>query len=114
MPPSTSTTNGPIVTISFQGGEYTGTINEQNEPHGKGTIIYPYTKHKYEGEFINGKAHGKGIASGLITNEMSFIINNELRDIGDKYVIPINSYTSTTTNNTGDNSNTTNNTPSIK
>jgi len=91
MAPSTSTSTS--VSLSFQSGEYTGPVNENNEPHGKGTIIYPYTKHKYEGEFVNGKAHGKGVASGLLTVEICQVINNELRDIGDQYVVVANGTT---------------------
>ncbi|KAL9645100.1 hypothetical protein ABK040_001986 [Willaertia magna] len=72
-------------TINYLGGEYKGPVNERGEPHGHGTLVFPLTKHKYEGEFQNGKAHGKGIASGSLTLETCNILNNELREISNTY-----------------------------
>ncbi|KAG2375263.1 hypothetical protein C9374_009886 [Naegleria lovaniensis] len=78
--------NNSTSTVPFQGGEYTGPLNDQGLPHGKGSLYFPYTKHKYEGEFVNGQAHGKGVASGVLSQEMTLIVNNELRNVGDKFV----------------------------
>ncbi len=74
IPPQNQATSLPLTqsmgdcrgqTITFaDGSKYTGEVNENGEPHGRGVLDYPDTQNrckKYEGEFADGLFHGKGI-----------------------------------------------------
>ena len=49
-----------IKTIEFNGGTYTGQLNADGKPHGKGKEYWSNGNLAYEGEFEDGKKHGEG------------------------------------------------------
>merc|ERR1711994_296984 len=56
---------GPTKVIGFKEGRYEGEVNAAGDPEGSGTLEYPgndeFLRQFYEGEFVNKKAHGKGM-----------------------------------------------------
>lgn len=55
----------PTKTIRFKEGRYEGEVNAAGDPEGTGTLEYPgndeFLRQFYEGDFVNKKAHGKGM-----------------------------------------------------
>lgn len=53
----------PVVTIETDLGTYTGEVNGEGKPHGRGTLLYKPsdTRDKYEGIFVDGMRDGVGI-----------------------------------------------------
>ena len=55
----------PTKVIRFKEGRYEGEVNSAGDPEGSGTLEYPgndeFLRQIYEGDFVNKKAHGKGM-----------------------------------------------------
>lgn len=46
--------------IELASGTYTGEANDEDLPHGRGTLFMK-NGGRYEGEFVDGDLHGKGV-----------------------------------------------------
>ena len=55
----------PTKVIKFKEGRYEGEVNSSGDPEGSGSLEYPgndeFLRQLYEGDFVNKKAHGKGM-----------------------------------------------------
>ena len=51
--------------LKFKEGRYEGEVNAAGDPEGQGNLEYPgndeFLRQYYEGDFVNKKAHGKGM-----------------------------------------------------
>ncbi len=59
----------PETIVLSDGSKYTGPVNKDGKPHGRGVLTYPPANRdallSYTGEFDNGELHGQGLVKWL-------------------------------------------------